>query len=153
MNERKTCSCRTAGLQAGSCHRLNDKDAGPEAGGPARVDENGNVATVTIADVKQSNGVIHVVDTVLLEAHGRPVHERLRAASDRVMVGVLKSARGGALKQDRSGGPSDRRAARRFERDLEQLVGDGGGQGVELEGRRAGRVDQSDRAGTDGTIP
>ena len=29
-------------------------------------DENGNVATVTIADVKQSNGVIHVVDTVLL---------------------------------------------------------------------------------------
>jgi uncharacterized surface protein with fasciclin (FAS1) repeats len=31
-------------------------------------DENGNVATVTIADVKQSNGVIHVVDTVLLPA-------------------------------------------------------------------------------------
>jgi len=29
-------------------------------------DENGNVSTVTIADVKQSNGVIHVVDTVLL---------------------------------------------------------------------------------------
>ena len=29
-------------------------------------DENGTVATVTIADVKQSNGVIHVVDTVLL---------------------------------------------------------------------------------------
>ena len=29
-------------------------------------DENGNVATVTVADVKQSNGVIHVVDTVLL---------------------------------------------------------------------------------------
>jgi len=29
-------------------------------------DENGNVATVTIADVMQSNGVIHVVDTVLL---------------------------------------------------------------------------------------
>jgi uncharacterized surface protein with fasciclin (FAS1) repeats len=29
-------------------------------------DENGNVATVTIADVKQSNGVIHVVDAVLL---------------------------------------------------------------------------------------
>jgi uncharacterized surface protein with fasciclin (FAS1) repeats len=29
-------------------------------------DENGSVATVTIADVKQSNGVIHVVDTVLL---------------------------------------------------------------------------------------
>ncbi|MGR6466948.1 fasciclin domain-containing protein [Rhizobium sp. PAMB 3182] len=29
-------------------------------------DENGNVANVTIADVKQSNGVIHVVDHVLL---------------------------------------------------------------------------------------
>ena len=29
-------------------------------------DENGNVATVTIADVKQSNGVIHVIDTVVL---------------------------------------------------------------------------------------
>ncbi len=29
-------------------------------------DENGTVATVTIADVKQSNGVIHVIDTVLL---------------------------------------------------------------------------------------
>lgn len=29
-------------------------------------DETGNVATVTIADVRQSNGVIHVIDTVLL---------------------------------------------------------------------------------------
>ena len=29
-------------------------------------DENGNVATVTQADVKQSNGVIHVIDKVLL---------------------------------------------------------------------------------------
>ncbi|MCT8997247.1 fasciclin domain-containing protein [Chelativorans intermedius] len=29
-------------------------------------DENGGRATVTIADVKQSNGVIHVIDTVLL---------------------------------------------------------------------------------------
>lgn len=29
-------------------------------------DEQGNVATVTIADVMQSNGVIHVIDTVLL---------------------------------------------------------------------------------------
>jgi len=29
-------------------------------------DENGNVANVTIADVKQSNGVIHVIDKVLL---------------------------------------------------------------------------------------
>ncbi len=31
-------------------------------------DEMGNVATVTIADVKQSNGVIHVIDTVMLPA-------------------------------------------------------------------------------------
>jgi uncharacterized surface protein with fasciclin (FAS1) repeats len=31
-------------------------------------DENGNVATVTIADVDQSNGVIHVIDTVMLPA-------------------------------------------------------------------------------------
>ena len=29
-------------------------------------DENGSTAFVTIADVKQSNGVIHVIDTVLL---------------------------------------------------------------------------------------
>ncbi len=29
-------------------------------------DGQGNIATVTIADVKQSNGVIHVIDTVLL---------------------------------------------------------------------------------------
>jgi len=29
-------------------------------------DENGNMATVTIADVEQSNGVIHVIDTVMI---------------------------------------------------------------------------------------
>jgi uncharacterized surface protein with fasciclin (FAS1) repeats len=29
-------------------------------------DESGQTATVTIADVRQSNGVIHVIDTVLL---------------------------------------------------------------------------------------
>ena len=29
-------------------------------------DENGTVANVTIADVAQSNGVIHVIDAVLL---------------------------------------------------------------------------------------
>lgn len=31
-------------------------------------DEQGQVATVTVADVKQSNGVIHVIDTVMLPA-------------------------------------------------------------------------------------
>ena len=31
-------------------------------------DEKGGVATVTIADVRQSNGVIHVIDHVLLPA-------------------------------------------------------------------------------------
>jgi uncharacterized surface protein with fasciclin (FAS1) repeats len=31
-------------------------------------DKKGNISTVTIADVNQSNGVIHVVDTVLLPA-------------------------------------------------------------------------------------
>lgn len=31
-------------------------------------DERGRVATVTVADVKQSNGVIHVIDKVLLPA-------------------------------------------------------------------------------------
>ena len=30
------------------------------------MDEKGQTANVTIADVKQSNGVIHVIDTVLL---------------------------------------------------------------------------------------
>jgi uncharacterized surface protein with fasciclin (FAS1) repeats len=38
-------------------------------GGMVKIaDEQGNVATVTIADVVQSNGVIHVIDTVLLPA-------------------------------------------------------------------------------------
>lgn len=31
-------------------------------------DEQGNVATVAAADLMQSNGVVHVVDTVLLPA-------------------------------------------------------------------------------------
>jgi uncharacterized surface protein with fasciclin (FAS1) repeats len=36
-------------------------------GGMVKImDENGGIATVTIADVKQSNGVIHVIDKVLM---------------------------------------------------------------------------------------
>lgn len=37
-----------------------------DGGNITLTDENGNVATVTIADVDQSNGVIHVIDKVLL---------------------------------------------------------------------------------------
>lgn len=40
-------------------------------------DENGRSATVTIADVKQSNGVIHVIDTVIL-----PKQEMEQTSSD-----------------------------------------------------------------------
>jgi uncharacterized surface protein with fasciclin (FAS1) repeats len=39
-----------------------------EGGTMMLTDEAGNVATVTIADVIQSNGVIHVIDTVMLPA-------------------------------------------------------------------------------------
>jgi uncharacterized surface protein with fasciclin (FAS1) repeats len=38
----------------------------PSAGKLTVTDSKGDVSTVTIADVQQSNGVIHVVDTVLL---------------------------------------------------------------------------------------
>ncbi|MEJ6781890.1 fasciclin domain-containing protein [Aminobacter sp. Piv2-1] len=47
---------------AGGCELTLKSD-----GGKVTVtDENGNVANVTIADVEQSNGVIHVIDKVLL---------------------------------------------------------------------------------------
>lgn len=47
---------------AGGCElTLKDKD-----GKVTVTDEGGNVANVTIADVEQSNGVIHVIDKVLL---------------------------------------------------------------------------------------
>jgi uncharacterized surface protein with fasciclin (FAS1) repeats len=41
-------------------------NAKAEGGKIMITDENGGTATVTIADVKQSNGVIHVIDKVLL---------------------------------------------------------------------------------------
>lgn len=55
-------------------------------------DENGNVATVTIADVKQSNGVIHVIDTVVLPASDMQKSESMgddgsMMKSDNPMVG------------------------------------------------------------------
>ncbi|TIP82963.1 MAG: fasciclin domain-containing protein [Mesorhizobium sp.] len=37
-----------------------------DGGKVTATDENGNVANVTVADVEQSNGVIHVIDKVLL---------------------------------------------------------------------------------------
>ena len=40
--------------------------ASTEGGKVILTDENGGKATVTIADVIQSNGVIHVIDAVLL---------------------------------------------------------------------------------------
>ena len=40
----------------------------PSGDGIAVVDANGNEAVVTIADVNQSNGVIHVINAVLLPA-------------------------------------------------------------------------------------
>lgn len=47
---------------AGGCELTLKAD-----GGKVTVtDENGNVADVTVADVEQSNGVIHVIDKVLL---------------------------------------------------------------------------------------
>lgn len=56
-------------------------------------DEQGNVATVTIADVRQSNGVIHVIDTVMLpaaetaEADGTMTDEQTMAEDGNPMVG------------------------------------------------------------------
>lgn len=47
----------------GGCQLLAQRTAD---GSIALMDEAGNVATVTIADVNQSNGVIHVIDTVML---------------------------------------------------------------------------------------
>jgi uncharacterized surface protein with fasciclin (FAS1) repeats len=56
-------------------------------------DEQGNVATVTIADVQQSNGVIHVIDTVMLPAaeeamtDGAMTNDAMMSADGNPMVG------------------------------------------------------------------
>ena len=55
---------RASGQDAGRLHADRQDDAGRDD--HAGTDENGHVATVTVADVQQSNGVIHVIDTVVL---------------------------------------------------------------------------------------
>jgi uncharacterized surface protein with fasciclin (FAS1) repeats len=79
----KILTCHVVGAKAFSKNvmKMVDDDGGmhtvPTLGGCNLVasykdgmimlkDENGTVATVTIADVEQSNGVIHVIDAVLL---------------------------------------------------------------------------------------
>ena len=46
--------------------RLRTPGLGLDAKGVAITDDKGHTGHVTIADVNQSNGVIHVVDTVLM---------------------------------------------------------------------------------------
>ena len=54
-------------LKTGSGGSLTATAAGAGAGaGVTVMDESGGTANVTIADVTQSNGVIHVLDKVLL---------------------------------------------------------------------------------------
>jgi uncharacterized surface protein with fasciclin (FAS1) repeats len=53
----------TASLKTVSGGTLTAKSSGKKV---MLTDENGGTANVTIADVKQSNGVIHVIDKVLL---------------------------------------------------------------------------------------
>jgi uncharacterized surface protein with fasciclin (FAS1) repeats len=48
-------------------------------------DENGTMATVTIADVRQSNGVIHVIDAVLTPASGDQAMQGDMASDDMAM--------------------------------------------------------------------
>lgn len=50
-------------------------------------DETGGTATVTIADVMQSNGVIHVIDAVLLPAADEAAAETGMAPNENPMVG------------------------------------------------------------------
>jgi uncharacterized surface protein with fasciclin (FAS1) repeats len=76
-----TCHVVAANAMAGAINKMIKDDGGAHkvktvggctltvkmAGDKIQiVDEKGQTATVTIADVKQSNGVIHVIDTVLL---------------------------------------------------------------------------------------
>lgn len=50
-------------------------------------DEQGRTATVTVADVKQSNGVIHVIDAVMLPAAADATQSDAMNDSDNPMVG------------------------------------------------------------------
>src|SRR3569833_91326 len=59
------------GMAVGGAHQVKtvggcELTLKAEKGMVTVTDENGNVAHVTIADVRQSNGVIHVIDKVLL---------------------------------------------------------------------------------------
>jgi uncharacterized surface protein with fasciclin (FAS1) repeats len=79
----KVLSCHVAAARATSADAMKmiDDDGGRHAiatvggctitasvedGNLVLTDENGGIATVTIADVAQSNGVVHVIDAVLL---------------------------------------------------------------------------------------
>ena len=76
-----TCHVVAAKAMSGAIMKMVDDDKGAhpvktvggctwtakyEGGKIMLEDENGNVANVTIANVEQSNGVIHVIDAVLL---------------------------------------------------------------------------------------
>ncbi len=57
-----------------------------EGGKVTVTDENGNVANVTIADVRQSNGVIHVIDKVLLPKTAAASTEAAKPADTAAMA-------------------------------------------------------------------
>ena len=76
-----TCHVVSANAMSGAINKMIKDDGGAHkvktvggcmltvknVGGKIQItDEKGGTSTVSIADVKQSNGVIHVVDTVLL---------------------------------------------------------------------------------------
>ncbi len=66
-------------------------------------DEQGNVAHVTIADVVQSNGVIHVIDKVLLpKAEAAAAAEPMAPAADTMAMGDNPMVGGAAMYADKN---------------------------------------------------